>query len=99
MRGFLAVTRGEQMLLRLFLPDALEKYSLAQRDERVRAIKSLVQKHARWTAIYKPVPKRAQDAMALKPTTLRCGPWRRSLDLYNIHIDLYNIHLFITIYV
>jgi hypothetical protein len=66
LRGFLATTRAEALLLRLFSPDALAHYDVHGRDERVRSIKALMSKHGRWVSVFKPVHKRATEAMALK---------------------------------
>ena len=66
LRGELATTRGEALLLRLFQPDAIANYSPRERDDRVRLIKGMVQKHARWGGIFKAIHNRAVAAMAMK---------------------------------
>jgi len=64
-RAALTVTRCEALLIRLFLPDAMTRWNVDDRDLRVRAIKSMCLKHARWSAVFKPIHARAVDAMAL----------------------------------
>jgi len=59
-------TRVEQMLVRLFLPDALELYSAQERDVRVRAVKKQCVAFCKWPSVFKPVYQRATEAMKLK---------------------------------
>ena len=62
----LARTRTEQMLARLFLPDAMEKFDAQQRDEKVRTLKKQCSRYAKWATIFGPLYRRALDAMKLK---------------------------------
>ena len=64
-RASLCITRCEALLVRLFSPDSISHYSAEERDTRVRRIKSMCTKHARWGGVFKPILARATDAMAL----------------------------------
>jgi len=64
-RACLAVTRCEALTLALFLPLAMSKYSVEDRDKKVRDLKSLCNKHGKYSSMFKPVHARAVEAMAL----------------------------------
>ena len=62
----LARTYAEGMLVRLFCPDSLAKFSAEERDMRVRAVKKQMVAYAKFTSIFKPVHVRSVEAMKLK---------------------------------
>ena len=62
-RASLALTRVETLLLRLFQPDQMAKFTPQERDDKVRALKAQCVVHAKWPHVFKPLFARALDAM------------------------------------
>ena len=59
-------TRSEQLALRSFQPDAMEKYDAEGRDTKIRDIKRKCLRFTKWSSLWKPIHSRAAEAMSLQ---------------------------------
>ena len=59
-------TRCEQMLARLYAPDAMASFGPEERDRKTRLIKKDCTRFTKWTSIFGPLYKQAILAMKLK---------------------------------
>ena len=62
----LARTRSEALLLRLFCPDTMARFTATERDTKVRDIKAKLVRYTKWNTIFKPIHSRAVEVMKLK---------------------------------
>ena len=65
-RGKLALTKAEALLVRAFMPDAMDAITPRDREAHCRAVKVQCVRHAKWNSLFKPVYLRALDALAGK---------------------------------